>query len=552
MLSKHDTKSTSTAEFILEPLELTFSSGTLSNFLYLTSQLDVGEISDTSSSAVSESKGMEAKNPWRISASCPSVAIVLPLGSTTLEGAQCAEQYSELFDRCGCMLPNAPVSRRSCLGFAFDAISLLYESKALPVSDERTELLSSSAFAATTTLSCHRLLCFVTAPRLGTRGSTICMQRADVVASSGHAPLSLTHSSTRAVGGEFTGRSSFPTVPPLSSFKARQEDEDSDEEDAFFDEFGDSLAKSAITAARASDPQGIMLQESDQCISAIELYLPELVGDLTGDEAVSLLNVLLAELSITGERRTNDTGLHTGSSRNTGSRTTSIAMTIDQMTLTAHQQINGDNGKRNWYSHEIMAEGFKSHVILSDRSRVKTIRMLAHELNLFEGENQIIVARSISRTISETHKLVSLVRNLVQAHNIGSESVQSFRDRCDDVRRRTFQNSVSVASPILYRSQLFAPLSPESPSILVDVLRPNGDVDSGEWNAHFTVYNMTYRCDLESRWLFHLNELLSMKGPSFSSGESELESTETDITDPEPSLFKVSDAALALASPESS
>ena len=142
---------------------------------------------------------------------------------------------------------------------------------------------------------------------------------------------------------------------------------------------------------------------------------------------------------------------------------------------------------------------------------------------------------------SETHNLVSLVRNLVQAHDINSQSVPSFRDRCDDVRKRTFQTGDSVASPILYRSQLFAPLSPESPSILVDVLRPDGDVDRGEWNVHFTVYNMTYRCDLESRWLYHLNKLLSLKDSSDSSEESQLSLAKTDAPEPEPSLFKVSD-----------
>ena len=93
------------------------------------------------------------------------------------------------------------------------------------------------------------------------------------------------------------------------------------------------------------------------------------------------------------------------------------------------------------------------------------------------------------------------VRDLVLPHDVyAQESVASVRGRCDIVRRRTFRNDNSVATPLFYRSQLFAPMSPESPSFLLDVLRPNGDMDCGEWHSHFTVYNMTYRCDVESRW----------------------------------------------------
>lgn len=135
-----------------------------------------------------------------------------------------------------------------------------------------------------------------------------------------------------------------------------------------------------------------------------------------------------------------------------------------------------------------------------------------------------------------------VVRDPVQSHHIDAHNVLSFRDRCDNVRTRTFQRGSSVATPIFYRSQLFAPLSPESPSFLVDILHPNGDVDSGEWNAHVTVYNMTYRCDLESRWICHLKELLSTKARADS-----LPTTTTPPPTPaatsgsetEPSLFKV-------------
>lgn len=528
---------------ILEPLELTFSSGTLSNVLCLISQLEFG-VSAGASSNVPLSEGSDQNKAWRLSASCPSVSIVLPLELNSVEGTQDAERNSAVFERCGYTLPHSPISRSS-LGFTLDALSVLYESKVPAASEERTGLSSCSDSGADTTVSCHRLLCFVTSPRIGGHGNATCMQRADIVASSGHAPLSIRYRSTPPHNGDSTGKSSFPIVPPLSTFKARQEDEDSDDEDAFCREFS-SFAENASTPTRASDPQGVMLQEADQCSSTIEIYLPELVGDLTRDEAVSLSNILLAELSSIGK------GIDAAESSNnrsegsaeldTSSHITSIAVSIDQITLTAHQMIDEDTEAVHWYSHEMMAEGFKVHAVLLAWSRLKTVRLLAHELNLFEGTSWMfytcLVYRHLLRlTQSVACLAVSLVRDLVQTHDIEAQSVLSFRDRCDNVRRRTFQNGNSVAIPIFYRSQLFAPLSPESPAVLVDILKP----PTGEWNAHFTVYNLTHRCDVESHWLYRLKKLLGTedRADSIQATTSASSSVQPHVSDTEPSLFKV-------------
>lgn len=384
VLMQHVSTSTSTADLILEPVELSFSSGTLSNILCLTSQLQFGETTCSASTTVAASEGSENKKALRFCASCPSVTVTLPLGLNSLEGFQDTTQYAAVFDRCGYMLPHAPVSRRSSLGITLDALSVLYESNTSASSEEHTVVAARSDSDFDTTVSCHHLLCFVTAPRVGVHGSIGCMQRADIIASSGHAPLRLTHRSNQSVGEETSGGVSFPVVPPLSSFKARQEDEDSDDENAFCDEFT-SLAQNASPPARASDPQGVMLKEADQCNSVIDIYLPELVGDLTRDEATSLLHVFLAELSCIGERA-GSAESRTSPSRKTCSQITSIAVSVDQVTLAAHQKIEDDTGLSSWYSHEILVEGFKAHTVVLDWSRLKTVRALAHELNFFEGK----------------------------------------------------------------------------------------------------------------------------------------------------------------------
>jgi len=383
VLSQHDSTSTCTGDVILEPMELTFSSGTLSNVLCLISQLGLGEPSASSSAAPN---GSDQKKAWRLSASCPSVSIMLPLGLNSLKGTQEMEQHYAIFDRCGYMLPHAPISRRSSLGFTFDALSVLHESTVPASTEEHTDFISHSSSGTETTMSCHRLLCFLIAPRIGGLGSASCMQRADIIGSSGHAPLSFSHRLTPAVTEESAGKGSFPLVSPLSTFKARQEDEDSDDEDAFCHEFSSFALNASTAAARASDPQDLMLREAGQCSATVDIYLPELVGDLTRDEAVWLSHVLLTELNSIGschvaEGQSGSRPEHI----ETSSQIASIAISIDQVTLTAHQTIDDDKGAARWYSHELMAEGFKAHAVLLAWSRLKTARVLAHELNLFEG-----------------------------------------------------------------------------------------------------------------------------------------------------------------------
>jgi hypothetical protein len=217
------------------------------------------------------------------------------------------------------------------------------------------------------------------------------MHRADIVASSGHAPLSFTYRKTVTPTEDSINNVSFPVVPPLSTFKARQEDEDSDNEDAFYREFSCISEEANTSTMRASDPQDTMLQEASQCSSAIDIYFPELVGDLTREEAVSLSNVLLIELSIieSGIEQKDQNEISFDESpelvETSHSKTSSVTICIDQVTLAVHQELDEVDDVLRWYSHEMMVEGFKAHAVLLPRSRLKTLRVLAHELNFFEG-----------------------------------------------------------------------------------------------------------------------------------------------------------------------
>jgi hypothetical protein len=245
------------------------------------------------------------------------------------------------------------------------------------------------------------------------------MQRADIIASSGHAPILLTHRSNaadsreliletpsvdsiessnhvpilfaRAPSGaenqETIGRTSFPSVPPLSSFKARQEDEDSDNEGIFSEEFTSLVKSTSASAVRASDPQDVMLRMAERCSSVIDLYLPELVGDITRDEAVLLSKMMLAVVANITKGPAGQPELSSDTLSEERSKDhICFTFSIDQITLTAHQKLDEEINVGRWYSYEMMAEGFKAHATLA-HSRLKAIRVLAHELNFFEGKN---------------------------------------------------------------------------------------------------------------------------------------------------------------------
>ena len=520
--------STFTIDLVLEPLEMVLRKATLSNVLSLTTQLKSGGETPKMLDASSGLENHERNNLLRFSASCPSISFTVPLGCVTVEDAQGRRDLA-LFDRCGYMLPHASISRRLSIGVSLDALSVVYDSMTpLPVVDavEKTPCASSVG----TTLLCHRILCFAIAPQMDSSKNITCMQQADIFASSGHAPLSLAHRTNISTSQEFFGSSSsFPTVPPLSSFKARQEDEDSDGEDVFANEFT-SLARSMnASGTHGSDPQDAMLHVAENCSTVVDIYLPELVGDLTKVEATSLLTMMVAQLASDEVSTTQGEETLQVQAITPNPRVVGISICIDQISFCAHQKLDDDGNSGRWYSYKMMIEGFKAHAALGS-SQVKTLRILSHEVNFFEGMSCLCSTIILCFTNADLtcFQLAVTVCDLVFSKEIDLKKTPSFRDRCDAVRRRTFQKGDSVAYPLFYRSQLFAPLSPESPALLFDAVSSNDESseNESEWNVHFTMYSITHRYDVESEWLNRLRKLLRVRDDS--DAERKIVSTATE------------------------
>jgi hypothetical protein len=73
--------------------------------------------------------------------------------------------------------------------------------------------------------------------------------------------------------------------------------------------------------------------------------------------------------------------------------------------------------------------------------------------------------------------------------------------------------SSGLVSPVVYRSHLFTSISHESPTFLFDFIdlstdKRNKTSGFAEKRLHVTFYHLTYRCDIDSKWIERLAGIL--------------------------------------------
>ena len=124
------------------------------------------------------------------------------------------------------------------------------------------------------------------------------------------------------------------------------------------------------------------------------------------------------------------------------------------------------------------------------------------------------------------------------------------KNRFVSVRERGFR-SLTDASPIFYRSSLFAPISRESPSILFDFVDQSRKSLSQrnniqQKNVYFTLYHLTHRYDVTSNWIDRFSGMISDKVGSTSEkdvpGKSRMD--QAILSNEKSSLTRVSDLTL--------
>ena len=88
-----------------------------------------------------------------------------------------------------------------------------------------------------------------------------------------------------------------------------------------------------------------------------------------------------------------------------------------------------------------------------------------------------------------------------------SLSYFSVKEMSDSLRKRRFQHSkIMKPCALFFRSKLSHPLSPKTPAVLIDLIikRDFDDPEDVEKSIHFSIYDMTYRHDLDSDWVTRL------------------------------------------------
>lgn len=480
------------------PLEVFFRHRTMSNLAKFGSLIRDGSaaLAQTTISSLHETRIPDGDNKRRkhlvVSCSCPSITLSTPLLKQVDTGP--------LFDRSGVVVNDA-ATRESCLGIVLDNTGFELTSDSGDSIEPGQPILIGQ-------FSCHHVLLFATAlqdKRLGFESRTI---RKDILAVTGrlevhpYIPVSVNYVKA-APGGKDTnpGRESFPIVPAISSFKARQEDDDEDIKT-------DSLLFSNLREAnvdskkelRGTDPQISMLSDAEKCNSIVSIDVPEIILDLTKEELVVLLRMLDAAKPASETEETRQ------SPCSSSTESLVIAVNCNVVTLSLSDGWEKslslpetDHPQAERFSCLLAIDRIKVHILLVG-STMKHLRFLSHDPCVYAAYGQTAAPLN-GHQRNDTELRVSTLK----------EGIKSY--------------SQATVVPILFRSHLFTPISHETPSILIDMINLTTDLSSTQkafkqTRVHLTLYHLTFRYNVDSDWI---QKLSNMCANAYSEGSKDFD-----------------------------
>jgi hypothetical protein len=379
------------------PIEIIYRHGTMSNLKALVDQIGeggVGSESDAPDTQLVVCKE-ERKRQVRCSCSCSAIALSIP----TLENVS----TDALFERCGEVLEHAPVSESS-LGILFEQISIEWND-GQDDTGEAPHLDSGAKFA------CHHILFFASSPIGGKLAVDAKMQRTDLLVARGrmevepYIPISIDIRDNMSDDQETNyGRESFPIVPAISSFKARQEDEELNIDQVLFSKLHD-VDTDSRKGLRGNDPQASMLADAELSRFVVSIIVPEVTGDLTKTEMDVLLRMAQAA---TPSSKPASHSVKVSDTKECDNRL-SVSMNFGQMSLTLH----GDSffHKSDQYSYVLMMDQFKVHSHLIG-SKMKHVRLLCHDASFYEGKMEQVRLSCCSIPLLQSSLLACFVRQL--------------------------------------------------------------------------------------------------------------------------------------------
>ena len=484
----------------LQPMHILGHPTTVRKAKELVSSIQTGQDSRSSMTTSRESQGKSVagsrkkarKGKMSLSVWSPSIEAMVPLESS--------QDHDLLFRRCGYELGGARLSQESFVGIALEDVVLSDESDGHK-------------------LACQRALVFAVAPQSVPASRMVEMMRVDVLALSGLQPIYITHRSlaetkpvppsnttansttgslstnaprtTSATANSTMLRSSvlspsqsfFPKFPAVSTFKARQEDDD------YHDEFSEEI----VNALKLQNPQSSMVRLADECTELLEVHIPDVTIDMTKSELEAFLAMVkgaaskLSSSSSSSSSPSSTTTTSTVDMDNTVPASKAISVKLDQITLCFHQETSVSDPA----SFKLIGSRWELCAVMHSGS-FGCIRTAAHSMDLYYAQDL-------------------LQPNPTSKADLTAQPIQ---DRCNAIRHRTVRRNETTAIPVIYRSQLFSPLSPESPALQLDVVSKQRSGKTNDLNVFFTAYNLTHRLDIDSEWMVRLKALISGTKPT--------------------------------------
>jgi hypothetical protein len=248
-----------------------------------------------------------------------------------------------------------------------------------------------------TSLSCHHALVFASSS-CGKHALERKLQHFDILAMSGLTdvhpviPVSVKLYRSNKEGGNGVsnrGTVCFPVVPTISSFKARQEDEDEDNRiDRVLSSNLNDLETDVRKGLRANDPQSAMISEASESDRVIDIRIPETTGDLSSNELVALSDMLecIRESSSPASNTSRSSAEPPASSDPMG-----LSLNCDYVSLAVHgslpqsaEDLDGCKSPSS-FSYMTKFDRLKTHTLL-EGSGIRHMRVLSHEVDFFESK----------------------------------------------------------------------------------------------------------------------------------------------------------------------
>lgn len=362
----------------ISPIEVCLRQRTmsnLSNFADQVAALSADRETQPSGNSHSVNSDDGARQHISFECSCPSITICVPLVRHVSTGP--------IFERFGEIVNDSPVKGAS-LGILLQNTAFEWNTGA---TGDCGRNFDSGRFVA------NHMLLFVECPIGDKVVVDTKMQRADICFATGRVevnpciPLSVefiknyTESHKRQ-----NGRKSFPLAPAISSFKARQEDDDEDIkiDRLLFSKLDDVNADSR-KELRGSDPQFSMLAEVEKADYVVVLNVPEITSELTKAELETLLKMI--EATTISKPSSPSVSPQKGDMKDTASQRISLAANFDKITVSLREDTATDSHSQNMdvFSCLLAIDNFKAHA-LKQGSSLKHIRVMAHDPCLYEGE----------------------------------------------------------------------------------------------------------------------------------------------------------------------